>query len=151
MFFYCLFRGTTLTFFWFSPCRKPVRHTWLDCLRTPTCALSTQRGWPSCPRTFSWPGESEGSVHKWCIGFYLFSGGVGGVGTGVCFVNLELLPACVPPNLSFVVLGMFFCTSFVISLLTFSNCPVHCRIELHICKCWKTKYSTASLRFAKLF
>lgn len=45
-------------------CRKLVRPTWLDCLRTPTCALFTPRGSPSCPRTFSWPGELGESEHK---------------------------------------------------------------------------------------
>uniref|UniRef100_A0A7N6FAQ9 Core Histone H2A/H2B/H3 domain-containing protein n=1 Tax=Anabas testudineus TaxID=64144 RepID=A0A7N6FAQ9_ANATE len=37
--------------------RLPVRHTWLAFLRIPTCVPSMQRGLPSCPRTFSWPGE----------------------------------------------------------------------------------------------
>lgn len=51
-------------------CRKQVRPTWLDCSRTPTCALFTPRGSPSCPRTFSWPGESGESEHKhWILSF----------------------------------------------------------------------------------
>uniref|UniRef100_A0A8C7RC31 H3 histone, family 3D n=1 Tax=Oncorhynchus mykiss TaxID=8022 RepID=A0A8C7RC31_ONCMY len=39
--------------------RLPVKHTLLACLRTPTCVPSMPRGSPSCPKTFSWPGESE--------------------------------------------------------------------------------------------
>lgn len=50
--------------FLFPLCRKQVRHTWLDCLRTPTCVLFMQRGLPSCPRTFSWQDEFGESVHK---------------------------------------------------------------------------------------
>ncbi|KAF7661579.1 hypothetical protein LDENG_00259080 [Lucifuga dentata] len=55
----CVFRAQPLVL-----CRKPVRHTWLGCLRTQTCVLFMQRGLPSCPRTFSWPGELEESVLK---------------------------------------------------------------------------------------
>uniref|UniRef100_A0A8C4E557 Histone H2A/H2B/H3 domain-containing protein n=1 Tax=Dicentrarchus labrax TaxID=13489 RepID=A0A8C4E557_DICLA len=32
-----------------------LRLTWSACLRTPTCAPSTPRGSPSCPKTSSWP------------------------------------------------------------------------------------------------
>ena len=39
-------------------CRRPARPTWWVSSRTPTCAPSTPRGWPSCPRTFSWQGGS---------------------------------------------------------------------------------------------
>ncbi|CAB1448609.1 unnamed protein product [Pleuronectes platessa] len=39
-------------------CRRPARLTWPACLRTPTCAPSTPRGSPSCPRTSSWPAAS---------------------------------------------------------------------------------------------
>ena len=46
--------------------KKQVRLTLLVCLKTPTCAPSTPSVSPSCPRTFSWPAESEESVHK-CI------------------------------------------------------------------------------------
>uniref|UniRef100_A0A7N8WSK2 H3 histone, family 3D n=1 Tax=Mastacembelus armatus TaxID=205130 RepID=A0A7N8WSK2_9TELE len=85
-----------------SLCRKPVRHTWLDCLRIPTCVLSMQKGLPSCPKTFSWPDELEESGHK-CLDFIFLVEGEGGGLSRVCFVNLELLPACVPLDLSFVV------------------------------------------------
>lgn len=45
-------------------------------------------------------------MHK-CLDFiFLIRGGWDRL--GFYFVNLELLPACVPPYLSFVVLGMFF-------------------------------------------
>ena len=36
----------------------------LDCLRTPTCVPSTPSILPSCPKTFSWPDESEGKECK---------------------------------------------------------------------------------------
>uniref|UniRef100_A0AAY5KJP1 H3 histone, family 3D n=1 Tax=Esox lucius TaxID=8010 RepID=A0AAY5KJP1_ESOLU len=45
-------------------CRKQVRHTLLACLRTPTFVPSMPRGSQSCPKTSSWPGESEASVHN---------------------------------------------------------------------------------------
>uniref|UniRef100_A0A671WLP9 H3.3 histone A n=1 Tax=Sparus aurata TaxID=8175 RepID=A0A671WLP9_SPAAU len=48
--------------------RLPARHTWLDCLRTPTCALFTQRGSPSCPRTFSWPVVQIKAFYSTCYG-----------------------------------------------------------------------------------
>ena len=46
------------------PSRRPARLTSSVFSRTPTCAPSTPRGSPSCPRTSSWPEESEESVHK---------------------------------------------------------------------------------------
>uniref|UniRef100_A0A3P8NHN1 Histone H2A/H2B/H3 domain-containing protein n=1 Tax=Astatotilapia calliptera TaxID=8154 RepID=A0A3P8NHN1_ASTCA len=36
------------------PFQRPARLTWSDSSRTPTCAPSTPRGSPSCPKTFSW-------------------------------------------------------------------------------------------------
>uniref|UniRef100_A0A3Q1BDQ0 Histone H3 n=1 Tax=Amphiprion ocellaris TaxID=80972 RepID=A0A3Q1BDQ0_AMPOC len=39
-------------------CRRPARLTWSDSSRTPTCAPSTPRGSPSCPKTSSWPTAS---------------------------------------------------------------------------------------------
>ena len=39
--------------------KKPLRPTWLDSLKTPTCVPSMPREWPSCPRTSNWPEESE--------------------------------------------------------------------------------------------
>jgi len=42
---------------WLS--RRQVRLTLLDSLRTLTCAPFTPRESPSCPRTSSWPEESE--------------------------------------------------------------------------------------------
>ena len=44
--------------------RRPARLTWSVCSRTPTCAPSTPRGSPSCPRTSSWLVASAGSVLK---------------------------------------------------------------------------------------
>uniref|UniRef100_A0A8C9ZD50 Histone H2A/H2B/H3 domain-containing protein n=1 Tax=Sander lucioperca TaxID=283035 RepID=A0A8C9ZD50_SANLU len=35
-----------------------LRLTWSVCSRTPTCAPSTPRGSPSCPKTSSWPAAS---------------------------------------------------------------------------------------------
>uniref|UniRef100_A0A3B4YI57 H3.2 histone (putative) n=1 Tax=Seriola lalandi dorsalis TaxID=1841481 RepID=A0A3B4YI57_SERLL len=40
------------------PFQRPARLTWSACSRTPTCAPSTPRGSPSCPRTSSWPAAS---------------------------------------------------------------------------------------------
>lgn len=66
---YVLLYRTWLSFN-FLLCRKQVRPTWLGCLRTPTCVLFTPRGLPSCPRTFSWPGELEENAHKrWILSF----------------------------------------------------------------------------------
>ena len=51
--------------FWTEPMiynnlfRRLLRRTWWDCSRTPTSALSMPSASPSCPRTSSWPGESE--------------------------------------------------------------------------------------------
>uniref|UniRef100_A0A3Q1B6R0 Histone H2A/H2B/H3 domain-containing protein n=1 Tax=Amphiprion ocellaris TaxID=80972 RepID=A0A3Q1B6R0_AMPOC len=39
-------------------CRRPARLTWSVSSRTPTCAPSTPRGSPSCPKTSSWPAAS---------------------------------------------------------------------------------------------
>lgn len=98
----------------FSSYRKQVRHTWLDSLKTPTCVLFTQRGLPSCQKTFSWPDELEESVHKH-LDFIILMG-VGGWGWDwlgfLFFVNLDLLPACAPPNLSLVVTILPFFVSF---------------------------------------
>lgn len=44
--------------------RKPVRRTWWDCLKTPTCALSMPSVSPSCQKTSSWHDESVASVLK---------------------------------------------------------------------------------------
>lgn len=68
-----------------------MRHTWLDCLRTPICVLFMQRGLPSCPKIFSWPGESEGSVHKRGACFYL---GAGWPELGLGFVNQTFTSMC---------------------------------------------------------
>uniref|UniRef100_A0A8C5G8T3 Histone H2A/H2B/H3 domain-containing protein n=1 Tax=Gouania willdenowi TaxID=441366 RepID=A0A8C5G8T3_GOUWI len=40
------------------PFQRPARLTWWVCSRTPTCAPSTLRGSPSCPKTSSWPAAS---------------------------------------------------------------------------------------------
>merc|ERR1712050_249327 len=40
-------------------CRKLVKPTWLDSLRTPTFALSTPSESPSCQKTSNWLDESE--------------------------------------------------------------------------------------------
>lgn len=72
-------------------CRKQVRHTWLDCLRTPICVLFMQRGLPSCPKIFSWPGELEESVHKRGSCFYL---GAGWPELGLVFVNQTFTSMC---------------------------------------------------------
>ena len=47
-----------------SPCRRPARPTWWVCSRTPTCAPSTPRGSPSCPKTSSWPAVSAENAPK---------------------------------------------------------------------------------------
>ena len=39
----------------FVLCRRPVKPTWLDCLKTPICVQSMQNVSPSCQRTFNWP------------------------------------------------------------------------------------------------
>jgi len=39
--------------------RRPVRLTWSDFSRTPTCAPFTPNVWPSCQRISSWLGGSE--------------------------------------------------------------------------------------------
>merc|ERR1711953_480713 len=54
--------GSRALLSWLS--RRLARLISSDCSRTPTCAPSTPRGSPTCPRTSSWPGESEESVHK---------------------------------------------------------------------------------------
>ena len=38
--------------------KKPQKPTWSVSSKTPTCAPSTPRGWPSCQRTSNWPEES---------------------------------------------------------------------------------------------
>uniref|UniRef100_A0A7N6B0D5 Histone H2A/H2B/H3 domain-containing protein n=1 Tax=Anabas testudineus TaxID=64144 RepID=A0A7N6B0D5_ANATE len=40
------------------PFQRPARLTWWGSSRTPTCAPSTPRGSPSCPKTSSWPDAS---------------------------------------------------------------------------------------------
>ena len=54
--------GSRALLSWLS--RRPARLTWLDSLKIPTCAPSTPRGSPSCPRTSSSQEESEESVPK---------------------------------------------------------------------------------------
>uniref|UniRef100_A0A671ND97 Core Histone H2A/H2B/H3 domain-containing protein n=1 Tax=Sinocyclocheilus anshuiensis TaxID=1608454 RepID=A0A671ND97_9TELE len=41
------------------PFQRLARLIWSVCLRTPTCALSTPRDSPSCPKTSSWPAASN--------------------------------------------------------------------------------------------
>merc|ERR1711997_1192 len=45
-------------------CRKRLKPTWLDCLKTRTFALSMQNVLQLCRKTFNWPEELEGSVPK---------------------------------------------------------------------------------------
>uniref|UniRef100_A0A671MLQ9 Core Histone H2A/H2B/H3 domain-containing protein n=1 Tax=Sinocyclocheilus anshuiensis TaxID=1608454 RepID=A0A671MLQ9_9TELE len=45
-------------------CRRLARLIRSVCLRTPTCAPSTPRESPSCPKTSSWPAASAESVLK---------------------------------------------------------------------------------------
>uniref|UniRef100_A0A665T2W2 Uncharacterized protein n=1 Tax=Echeneis naucrates TaxID=173247 RepID=A0A665T2W2_ECHNA len=40
------------------PFQRPARLIWSACSRTPTCAPSTPRESPSCPKTSSWPAAS---------------------------------------------------------------------------------------------
>lgn len=40
-------------------CKKPLKPILLACLRTRTSAQSTPGEWRSCPKTCTWPGESE--------------------------------------------------------------------------------------------
>ena len=49
------------------PCKKQLKLTWLDFLKTRTCAPSTQSEWRSCQKTCSWLAESEENVPK-CVG-----------------------------------------------------------------------------------
>uniref|UniRef100_A0A8C5FAM4 Histone H2A/H2B/H3 domain-containing protein n=1 Tax=Gadus morhua TaxID=8049 RepID=A0A8C5FAM4_GADMO len=46
------------------PFQRPARLTWSACSRTPTCAPSTPRGSPSCPKTSSWPAVSAENAPK---------------------------------------------------------------------------------------
>uniref|UniRef100_A0A7N6BDX1 Histone H2A/H2B/H3 domain-containing protein n=1 Tax=Anabas testudineus TaxID=64144 RepID=A0A7N6BDX1_ANATE len=46
------------------PFQRPARLTWWGSSRTPTCAPSTPRGSPSCPKTSSWPDASAESELK---------------------------------------------------------------------------------------
>ncbi|XDV52552.1 hypothetical protein PO909_021272 [Leuciscus waleckii] len=46
------------------PFQSPARLIWSVCSRTPTCAPSTPRGSPSCPKIFSWPAASAESALK---------------------------------------------------------------------------------------
>uniref|UniRef100_A0A673IHX8 Histone H3 n=1 Tax=Sinocyclocheilus rhinocerous TaxID=307959 RepID=A0A673IHX8_9TELE len=46
------------------PFQRPARLIWSVCLRTPTCAPSTPRESPSCPKTSSWPAASAESALK---------------------------------------------------------------------------------------
>ena len=55
----------------FSLSRRPLRLTWLDFSRTPTCAPSTPRESPSCQRTCNWPEESEARDPDYDSQFYV--------------------------------------------------------------------------------
>ena len=47
--------------------RRLVRHTWSDCLRTPTCAPSTRSVLRLCQRTSSWLVVSAESGLRQCV------------------------------------------------------------------------------------
>lgn len=126
----CLTLQNTLIYFLF--CRKQVRHTWLDCLRTPICVLFMQRGLPSCPKIFSWPGELEGSVHKCGSCFYL---GAGWPELGLVFVNQTFTSMCA--------------TSFL--YFHFINYCIPCSVELHSRKCCNKNITTQVFPIRKSF
>uniref|UniRef100_A0A8C1W316 Histone H2A/H2B/H3 domain-containing protein n=1 Tax=Cyprinus carpio TaxID=7962 RepID=A0A8C1W316_CYPCA len=46
------------------PFQRPARLIWSVCSRTPTCAPSTPRESPSCPKTSSWRAASAESALK---------------------------------------------------------------------------------------